>query len=101
MSKFEVQNAEDKELFELFKNRPAQELDMRKIVATEYADVDLDDPEVETRVELVKHIGCVAGRASVGLVFLGAISYGWAEPAFGLIGAAVFFIWAWVYSRRR
>lgn len=99
MSKFDIQ---DQELFDMFEARRKREQEEKqRIVDAEYADIVTIEDAAMKRVQVVKLASGVAGRASMGLVFIGAITRGWTEPAFGIACAAVCFLWAWVFARRQ
>lgn len=61
--------------------------------------VTIED-EIAIRAAGLRHAAGVVARALIGCVQLGAVTHGWADPIFGLLSAAVFFIWAVVYARR-
>lgn len=95
MSKFDAQ---DMEVIGMV-NRAAEERRKREdIIEVECVAID---EAAEARAEMVKLAAGVAGRATAGCIFLGAITRGWAEPAFGLAGAALFFLWALAFARRK
>jgi len=98
MSKFDIQ---DQEVISMCnaRSRRAREEEQR-IIDAEYADYVTIEEVAEERVQMLKLAAGVAGRASMGLVFIGAITRGWAEPGFGLATAAVCFLWAWIFARR-
>ena len=98
MNKFDMQ---DQELFNMFEARRKREQEEKqRIIDAEYAECVTVEEAGEERVQGLKLASGVAGRASAGLVFIGAITRGWTEPAFGIACAAVCFLWAWVFARR-
>lgn len=94
MSKFDLQ---DREVIAMCNRRKVRENIEDRIIDADYVTID---PAAEARAQLVKLAAGVAGRASLGCVFLGAISRGWTAPGFGLVAAAACFLWAWAYFRR-
>ena len=94
MSKFDIQ---DREVIAMCNARRIREQAREQIIEAEYVAID---EAAEARKAALQLIAGVAGRAGIGMVFLGAITRGWTEPAFGLAAAAACFLWAWAFARR-
>ena len=99
MSKYDIQ---DQEVIAMCneRSRRAREEEQR-IIDAEYADIVTIEDAAMSRMRVLKLVSGVAGRASAGLVFIGAITRGWTEPAFGIACAAVCFLWAYIFAFAR
>lgn len=97
IDKFDMQDREVIAMCNARRQREEMELHQARVIEAEY---EVIDPVAEAGAVVLRTAAGTLGRMCIGFLFMGAISRGWVEPAFGFTATAACMIWAGTFLRR-